>query len=144
MAHAKQQIRAAVVTLVTGLATTGTRVHSTRVYTHESVPSLNVLASAEEADPVAQDGTQARMLEIVVEARALKVSGVDDQLDTIQAEVETALHADYRLGGVCVHCALSAVEDELISLAERPGIVRTMTFSCLYYINPTDPETLTN
>ena len=144
MPHAKQQIRSAVVTLLTGLATTGASVFSTRIYNHDTIPSLNVIAGDESTDPVNQDGTQMRTLVLIVEARAMKQTGVDDQADTIQSEVETALHADYTLGGVCVHCELRAVTDERDDEGAKPSIMRSMDFEVRYVIDPSAPNTLIN
>lgn len=144
MAHAKQQIRAAVVTALTGLTTTGSNVYSTRVFAHDALPSLNVTAGDEDAGPVQHDGTQQRTLEVIVEIRATKATGWDGQADTIQAEVEAAIHADYRLGGLCIHCALTGVTDEPIENASRAGLLRTLVFGCLYSIDPSAPETLVN
>jgi len=48
MSHARQQVRDAVVTAVTGLTTTSTRVYASRVYPHDSLPSLAVYTLEEE------------------------------------------------------------------------------------------------
>jgi len=96
MAHARTQIRAAVVALVAGLATTAANIHSNRLYNFEEtdLPCLNVIdmASDELVELSEMSGkTNTRVLSLRIEGRAKANSNLDDQLDQIASEVEAVL-----------------------------------------------------
>lgn len=149
MAHAKQQIRAAFVTRLAGLATTGSTVYSARAHNHNTVPSLNILAGDEDAEALSNDGSQIRRLEILVEVRSQKADA-EDEADQIQAEAEAAVHASgggglaFNLDNQVVHCEFRSASDQWDDEAKNKTLLRTLTFECVYIIDPTDPETLIN
>ena len=91
--HARQSIREAAVTALTGLTTTGANVHDTRIFplSESGLPCVAVYASEETTDRGALGGRLARELDLVVRGYARGTSGVEDTLDTISEEVETAL-----------------------------------------------------
>lgn len=97
MTHARKSLRDRVATAVTSLSTTGTKVYKSRVFplADENLPGLLVFTSIEEINE--DEGKQARYqfrnLNIVVEGYDKLSSGLDDKLDTIAEEVETALFA---------------------------------------------------
>lgn len=97
MSHARETIRDAVVTAVTGLTTTGTRVYPSRVYPFDddNLPGLLVFTSYEEIDE--EEGKlaqlQFRNQTVIVEGYDKLSAGLDDKLDDIAEEVETAMFA---------------------------------------------------
>lgn len=95
--HARRQIRDAVVTALTGLATTGTRVYSTRVYPLQptDLPCLLVYTAEERAKSITMPAPrqQLRTLVLGVEAVAKATADLDDVLDGIAKEVEVAMQA---------------------------------------------------
>lgn len=146
MSHARQQVRDAVVTALGGLTTTGTRVYSGRVHPlHRTrLPALLVY-SLEES--VAEDSAvmgldQLRTLVVAVEAITEANADLDDSIDTICAEVETAIHADVTLGGVTKWIEYTGVEIELEEGLQKPIGSARMTFRAEYRVDATDPETL--
>jgi len=92
MSHLRKQIRDNIITTVTGLATTSTRVYASRVYplASDKMPGLCVYTNTEEIEfsTLNKPRIQTRTLEVLVEAYALAISGLDDTLDQICLEVE--------------------------------------------------------
>ena len=95
MSHVRQQLRDAVASVLTGLTTTGTRVFTNRVYPADvsDCPCLIVRSDGDdvEAQTIHQPYLQVRQTRIQIEAYAEGATGFDDQIDTICAEVETAI-----------------------------------------------------
>lgn len=141
MAHARQSIRDAAVTALTRLTTTGTACYSGRVNPYETLPCLSVYTLSESVEGGELGTKQMRMLTLRVEARARAASDLDDTLDTITAEVETALMADRTLGGTAKTLELAQTEIELSGDAEQPVGLAVLDFAVLYRIDGTDPTT---
>lgn len=95
--HIRKTIRDEVATSVTGLTTTGANVFKSRAMPLQdnNLPGLVVYTSFEAiSDEEGRIGTprlQVRALNVDVKAYDKILAGADDQLDTIAAEVETAL-----------------------------------------------------
>lgn len=102
--HVRKQIRAAATTKVTSLTTTGARVHGYRVgrpFKESELPALCVYTPADTADysTVHAPALVDRDIELRVAGYAVGADGtVDDTLDTIAKEVETALAAGLVIG----------------------------------------------
>lgn len=142
MSHARQQIRDAVVTTLTGLATTGSRVYSGRVHPLDVLPALTVWTPDERIEYDAMGTTQSRLLVLVVEGRARATASLDDTLDTIAAEVEAAMMADRSQGVGAQETSLERIETELEAGAEQPtGLIR-LTWEITYRVDGTDPTTI--
>lgn len=105
MAHYREQIRKAVVTAVTGLTTTSTRVKSAPVYNlaDNMSPTLAVWARQSTPDYEAGQLQQAPLwqVEIIVEGYVKQFTDLLDTLDDIASEVETAVYSDSALGALC-------------------------------------------
>lgn len=130
MPHVREQIRDAVVTACTGLATTGTRVYRERLYQLRAadLPGLRIYCGAEQVEPDrlgASHGLQ-RDMDLMVEGLARATSDLDETLDDICAEVEAALCADITLGGKAKLLYLAAIDDpEQSDESDQPtGLVR--------------------
>jgi len=93
--HVRQQLREAVATAVTGLSTTGSRVYQSRVYPLDtsSLPCLLVTSDGDKSEAITVHSPyqQERATTIRIEGLAKAVSNIDDTLDTISKEVETAI-----------------------------------------------------
>jgi hypothetical protein len=146
MSHARTQIRAALVTRLTGLATTGSRVFGQRYhdFADTELPGLRVFAEDETVlDPFAKHRS-ARQVPITVECCAKQLATIDDVLDQITLEVEIAVAADQTLGnlvrGGCKYAGIGEfrVEDG----GEKPVGVWPMRFIVDYDVNPAAPQTL--
>jgi hypothetical protein len=146
MPHARATIVAAAVTALTGLTTTGARVHAGRAapFSVASSPFLLVYGRSEQSGPMTMVGANRRMqreLVLVVEGVAGETGDVDDTQNTIALEVETALAADPTLGGKCRDLYLSRTEINARAGGEtRLGLVR-LEFAVVYHTVATAPGT---
>ena len=143
MPHARQQIRDQLVTTVTGLTTTGSNVNNSRVYDHAILPCLSVYTLSEDVGDEIYN-KQLRLLSVMVEVRAKATDNLENTLDTISAEVETAVFAngDTTLNGTCKDFEIEGSEIELSGDAEQPFGLMTMRFVAMYRVDKTDVNTL--
>ena len=98
MAHVRQTIREAVVDILTGLDTTGQNVFATRIapVAEAQLPALCIYTLSETSEVHSMGTGRAlyRELSLIVEGVAKVNETLDDTLDDIAAEVETAIGAD--------------------------------------------------
>lgn len=135
MAHARQTIREAAATLLTGLTTTGSRVFQSRMVPQETLPCLLVTTNDEEISPGAFEKQLDRRLTITVIGVAKATSNVDDTLDTIAAEVEAALGSDYRY-------ELTAIAVDFDETLEKPAGRIALTYTYRYFTTAGAPGTV--
>lgn len=141
MAHARETIRKAVKTAVTGTTTVSSRVYSSRVYPHDALPCASVYTLSEAVDVEASySGAESvRELELVVEGRAKSAAAMDDTLDDIAGEVEYAVLNNAPLAALIMAVQYRGIEIELDDELEQPaGIVR-VTFKVVYVYEATSP-----
>tara|TARA_R110002124_G_scaffold184852_1_gene352290 strand:+ start:585 stop:1022 length:438 start_codon:yes stop_codon:yes gene_type:complete len=145
MAHARQQIREQLVTTLTGLTSTASRVYDTRIYNHAQLPSLTIYADRDTVDFEQSTRThQWHDLQLRVEARAKAKDGVEDAIDTICAEIETAIYADTTLNAKVVDVRLEETSIEYSVEQDQPIAMATLTLMAVYRIAPGAPSTLAN
>ena len=134
--HAREQIRDKVVTKVTSLTTTGTRVYPSRKYPLDDdlFPGLCVYTLNESIDEEEGKlaGIQFRSVDIVIEGYDALVAGLDDKLDDIAAEVETVLFADRFLTGSLTALDLVSTEVDLNIEAAKPVGMIKLIFKAQY------------
>lgn len=127
MAHVRQQIRDEIVTTLTGLGTTGSRVYRSRVYpvADNKLPGLLIYTSTEDIETVTitPPRTQMRALTLTVEAYVKGVSNFDNQVDTIAEEVEAALAQDVTRGGLAKDTTITGFEVEFNGDGDQPVAV---------------------
>jgi len=145
MSHVRQQIRERVATDLTGLSTTGSNVFQSRVYPMEGagLPGLIVYTNSEsvDLDETSSGRHLVRILDVVVEGYVKATSNSDDTVDTIAAEVETAIANDSDLNSLAKDSILATTEIELSGDAEQPIAVVRMTFTVVYVTADNAPET---
>ena len=115
--HLRRQIRERIAADVTGLVTTGSNVFQARVYPLEdaSLPCLLVYSTSEESE-ILNQGTPrllSRTLNITIQGVAAETSDVDDKLDLIAKEVESALSADRDINSLAQDSFLTSTEIEI-------------------------------
>jgi hypothetical protein len=134
--HAREQIRDKVVTKVTSLTTTGTRVYPSRKYPLDDdlFPGLCVYTLNESIDEEEGKlaGIQFRSVDVVIEGYDALVAGLDDKLDDIAAEVETAIFADRFFTGLLKALDLTTTEIDLNVEAAKPVGMIKLTFKAQY------------
>jgi len=144
VAHARYQIRAAVVSALTGLPTTGNNVFPAHKWPlfNTSVPALIVFTTTEDVQRVTHQPIEhLRSLQVEVIAK-VKSATAEDDLDTICAEVEAALAADVTLGGKALDCRPLGTEIDLSIESEMKTGSATMRFEVQYSVREADPEVL--
>jgi len=143
--HVRQSIREAVVTAVTGLTTTGSNVFATRVrpVSATNLPCLLVYATDEVIS--LENGT----LDAPMRTITVRVSGaveanfdIDDTLDDIAEEVETALGADITRGGYAISTDLLSTTLELEGEAEKQVGTIHLDYLISYRTPFGDPSTV--
>jgi hypothetical protein len=115
--HLRRQIRERIAADVTGLVTTGSNVFQARVYPLEdaALPCLLVYSTSEESE-ILNQGTPrllSRTLNITIQGVAAETSDVDDKLDLIAKEVESALSADRDINSLAQDSFLTSTEIEI-------------------------------
>jgi hypothetical protein len=143
--HVRKQIRVAAAALLTGLATTGSRVFVDRARRLQpsDLPALKVYLGDEKMDmkePMAPR-LRERQLVLIVEALVAANAGYDDTMDQIVKEVENALDSNNGLTGLC-----KAIEPHEYQRARFGGEADTvigsqeMQFMVLYYTRQSAPD----
>lgn len=145
MPHHREAIRDAVVARVTNLTTTGTRVYRSRVFPIAShlLPALLVYCTDEVIEPETLPRPQKlrRTLTVVIEGYARATADLDETLDDIAAEVETAIGGGPTLGGACKTCQIRSTSIEMVDGGDQPlGTIR-MEFAVEYRTAENAPST---
>jgi len=145
MSHLRTQIRAALGVALTGLASTGTRVHINRVRPVSVVagPVLGITIARETVTEMGLDPIQQRDLSIEINGYCAAAPAPDDTLDQIGLEVEQAMVAAGLLGGLVKAVpALAGIDIGIDDSAETPmGRIR-MTYTTRTFTAPAAPDTV--
>lgn len=145
MAHVRKQIRDNIVTTVTGLATTGTKVYQSRVYpiSAASLPALTVYTKSETSEYITMGypRTVERTMTVVVEAYCQGITGYDNTLDQISVEVEEAVTADVTRGNIAKDTRIVDFESDFSGDPDQPVASATITIEVDYVTIENDSET---
>jgi hypothetical protein len=146
MSHVRQQIREAVGTACTGLTTTAARVFQARVYplATADLPGLAIYTNSETSEDAEVGGASRllmRTLEIKIDGYSRKTSGLDDELDTICAEVEVAIMDNSTVQELVGNIYLSETSISFANEGDRPIGCASMTWNCVYFTEANDPQT---
>ena len=146
MAHARKQIRDAIVAKLTGLTTTGSKVYASRVWPmgSDKLPGLIVYTVKESAEITTMGAVRNsyRQLEVAIDIYA-KGSGVDDTVDQIAQEIKTALNTDQTLGGLTKDLMLESINIKLNGTGDKNTVVSNLIYVAEYQVNENDAEVLT-
>lgn len=135
MSHVRTQIRQQIATLVSGLATTGSRVFQSRMRPQDGtgLPCLLVMTSDEKIDATAlASGPLDRVLDVDIRGFA-SGADADNTLDQIALEVEGVLGNRY---------LLRSIEVDFDDSLERPVGSITLRFEYLYFTPAGNPGVL--
>lgn len=128
MSHIRTELRNAVASTLTGLASTGSRVYKSRIYPIEAakLPCLAIYVKSETIEQSTM-GAQKKLrnIELVVECAASATADLDATLDTICDQVEIAMANNKNLNGLALEVLLESTEMDLNGDGEKPvGIAR--------------------
>lgn len=144
--HLHKQIRDALVTALTGLATTGARVYANRLRPMQDtdLPGLRIYLDDEEAEGLLIHSPEMydRKLTLVVEGVAKATAALDDTLDQISKEVEIALATGLTVAGRSLEVFYTGMQftDEQL---DKPVAVKRMTFTLTFTAMADTPDVLT-
>ena len=148
MTHARQSIREAAATLLTGLTTTGSRVHQSRLpyatLGDGELPALLVITEDEQIADRTTD-SPARMwreIDLVISGLAKPSANLDDTLDTIAAEVETALGESLTVSTKKLSVMLQDLKVSIDTSLERDVGRIDLRFRVAYFTAAGAPGTL--
>lgn len=142
--HARQQLRDAIVAAVTGLALTGARVFTARVYPAQEseLPLLEVNTVDEAAEVVSLENALQRNVIVEVTARARGTSGLANTLDTIAEQVEAVLGPVIVVSGVEVEIVYLDASIQFSGEADQPIGSAVIRFRATLYTAANAPGTL--
>lgn len=127
MIHVRQQIRDQATATIGDLAD---YVYTSHAYANAGLPSLTVLTTEDGINSAlsTMDAWEGRLLPLVIEIRAKKAAGVDDQLDDMAADVETAIAADTTLAAMVLGLRYAGCEIEHDGESEQPTAVARLVW----------------
>jgi hypothetical protein len=145
--HVRQQVREALATLLTGLATSASRVYQSRILPLEDseMPALLIATNEEEIEAMSVNANPLleRSLNIAVTAVAKASANLDDTLDVSIKEVEMAINASVlanTLNGLVKDMTLQNIQVEMNAEADKPIGWAVMTFKATYYTQAAAPD----
>ena len=143
--HVRRQIREAVVSALTGLTTTGSRVFASRVYPLEAadLPGLQVFTVSESSvvESISNPSPLDRTLVLRVEVVARATADLDDALDGICKEVEIALAMPCAaLAGLAKTIALGNTDIEFDGGGDQPTGRAVMDYVISYNVMENAPD----
>lgn len=142
--HVRRQIREAAGALLVGLTTTGSRVSQSRMRprTDALLPALLVETNEEAITPHSIGTQLQRELTLTVRGVAKGTGDVDDTLDAIALEVETAIAAGPTFGGLASQCALQRINVDFDDSTDKPVGVVTLDYQVTYFTNAASPGSI--
>jgi len=145
--HVRRQIRESVVTLLTGLSTSGANIFANRLQRIDNteLPCLIVQTDREQINPTAvgMDAALERQLSLSVRALAKDNASFDDVIDGMIKEVEQAVNASIAsstLNGLVKDFVLQSIDINYESTGEQPIAEAVMVFAVNYYTLANAPD----
>ena len=141
MPHVRQQIREAAATHLTGLTTTGSRVSQSRMRPRADalLPALLIETNEEQITPNTIGSNLQRDLTLTVRGVAKATSNLDDTLDTIASEVETAIAGGPTFSGLAAQTALQRITVDFYDSTDKPVGVVALDYLVTYFTNAGSP-----
>jgi hypothetical protein len=138
MPHIRKQIRDALITRLTGLATTGTKIYRSRVYplAEGKLPGIVLYTNSEQVDYLTMrlPRTEKRVLSVSVEIYVKGIINYDDTLDEVCLEIESAIYSDVTLGGLAKDTQVISFNSEYNGDGDQPICVGKMDIQVTYSV----------
>lgn len=139
--HVRQQVREEIASILVGLATTGTRVFTSRTYPIRDVdlPCLRIKTEQERVEYVTvnQPAQQEREITLVIEAIAKATENLDDTLDDICKEVELVIDS---VATISKDIQLAGTNIEMSVEGNQPVGMATMIYRMKVYTLANSPD----
>lgn len=144
MSHVRKLIRDNVVTTLTGLSTTGSKIYRSRVYplAANKLPGLTIYTKSDASEYATnvRPRTLLRTLTVSVEAYVQAKTDYDSALDTISAEIEAALAVDVTRGGYAKDTRIISFDADYSGDGDIPVASAVFTVEVLYSTLENDAE----
>lgn len=144
MTHVRQSIRDNIVTTVTNLSTTGSRVYRSRLYPMDSqkLPGICVYTKSEQSEfaTMGSNRTVSRNLRVAIEVYVSALTGYDNLLDDIAADIEIALKTDRTRGGFAKDTKIVGFDANYSGDGEVPVATGVIEVEVLYHTKEATPE----
>lgn len=135
--HERRAIREACkAQLVAAATVAGSRVYETRStpFARVELPAIAIYTESEESeDKQSAPRELTRTLELKIEACVEALDNVDDSMDAIALQIETAMDSDWTLTGTVGDSVLTETTLEIAVLGTKPVGVVIMTYTVLYH-----------
>lgn len=144
MSHVRTQIRDALVTRLTGLATTGSAVFGQRTLPLTAVPPFIKVWLGDDSGELlnaTDDRIEQRTADLVIEAYAKDSGDMEDILDQISLEVQQqiATTPDLSFGGLVKMIDAPRIEQDIDDALEKPCGVNRIVYPLTYFIAGANP-----
>ena len=145
MSHVRQQIREAFASACTSLVTTGTNVFQSRIYPMEKakLPGLCIYSLTESSDDSEIGGATRliqRSLTMRIEGYADDTTNLDDKLDTISSECETAIANSSTIDALLTDLRLTSTEVRFEGEASSGAGIVILEYAVIYITAFNAPE----
>lgn len=144
MSHTRKLIRDNVISTLTGLTTTGSKVYGSRVYplAANRLPGICVYTKQEVSEYATnvRPRTLLRTVTVMVEVYVQATTSYDDDLDTIASEIEIALAADVTRGGYAKDTRITSYDAEYAGDGDIPVASAMIQVEVLYSTPENTPE----
>jgi hypothetical protein len=144
MAHIRTSIRDNIKTTLTGLTTTGANIFMSRVYPigAAKLPGIILYTESESVNHLSMKPprTQMRTMSVTAEIYVRGVSDYDDTIDTISAEIETALYTDITRGGLARDTRVTGFAAQFSNDGDQPVAYAGVTIEVDYVTIEGSPE----
>lgn len=133
--HLRTSLRDAMATAVTGLTSTGSRVHKSLLYpvAADALPCLLVACGEQEQIQQESNYIQQRTLLMTVRGMAKATGDLDATLNQIALEVEAAVQAAGMLGGKVDDVTLTEIRTDVDDSMDKPVGVIELTYRLIYF-----------
>lgn len=145
--HARKMIRDAVVALLIAADTVAhSNVFPTRKipFRKHELPAIAVFTSGEHVDEDSQVTAPrelTRQLTVTIGCYVTMGDRVDDAMDAIALEIETAMHADPYLGGKAGDSILRETDFDYVMVGDQEAGLITLTYAVIYRTLAPEPPT---
>jgi hypothetical protein len=143
MKHARQVIREAVITQLSGI--TGVTFHRSRAYKLIALPAISVYVDSENISSELKDGINSarvysREANLIIEVAIEAVDDADDASDDYAAQIEAAIAGDLTLGGTCIDTTLYQTSADIDGSSDKPLAFTRISYRVWYRTTGADPE----
>lgn len=143
-AHARQIIRDAVAATLAASPQIRAEVHASRVHSfaQDSLPVILVYTTEEASELLSMGGAMHRELTLLVIGAVAVTRNLDNDLDTLAAQVEAAIAADPSLEGKAKQTVLDRTAIEMTGEGDKRVGTVTLEFTVVYMTASADPATI--